>query len=155
MSSEYWQAEAQKDLSKNADGTTNVAFLQASLSNKAALVHRHATYLKERAKELGVKTMEELKQKEKDLKAEYAAKKERERYAVQQARWAQMRAEQEKRQFGHVKTDDLLGLNEKKEKDLLTFPSREKELEGLFKGGRGKKSRKGKSKKSRKTRRRA
>jgi hypothetical protein len=62
----------------------------------------------------------------------------------------------EAKRYSKVKTADLLGLNEKKEKDLLTFPSREKELEGLFKGGRGKKSRTSKkSKKSRKTRRRA
>jgi len=68
----------------------------------------------------------------------------------------QEQARKDAEQYSKVKTGDLLGMNEKREEDLLSFPSREEELKDLFKGGRGKKSRKSKkSKKARKTRRRA
>jgi hypothetical protein len=94
-----------------------------------------------------------LESAKREMAAHEEMKKSRERAETYRK---QEQARKDAEQYSKVKTGDLLGMNEKREEDLLRFPSREEELKDLFKGGRGKKSRKSKkAKKSRKTRRRA
>ena len=141
MTDAYWRSVAEKEFGKNPDGTTNNAALMLAPHDRLIMIETTAKGLKEQAKRYNVTTNEELKKKIAEWWAEQGRAKREATERETSARMARREAEIQKRKYGHVQTGDLLGMDEKPEKELLKFQSRDEELKGLF-GGRGKKHRK-------------
>lgn len=152
MTDAYWRSVAEKDFGSSTYGSP-AAWQAMDAYARMNWINARTDELKRQAKQYNVTTNEELQKKIAEWWEKHHADKAAAEVAKRRAQEAHWEAQRLKRQYGHVKTGDLLGLGEKPEKDLMKFPSRDEELKGLF-GGRGKKSRKGKSKKARKTRRR-